>query len=299
MSYTLTKLQEKDEIVLISTARKISKEEISLCIATLESWGLHVHLGKHIFEEDKQFAGTDTQRAEDLQWALDHPSAKAILCTRGGYGSSRIIDLVNFDTFKKRPKWFIGFSDVSIIHHHINALGIPSIHGTMPLLFSNQTAVNSLKASLFEDTYHISTPPHALNEQGVATGEIIGGNLTLVIHGLGTSSEINTKNKILFLEEIDEYLYHLDRMMLQLKRAGKLNHLRGLIIGGLTDMNDNTIGFGKTAQEIIYEHTKEYNYPICFDFPCGHITKNHALIFEKKALLSINKEETTLSYLAK
>ncbi len=297
MFSTPTPLKEKDEIVLISTARKISKEEISLCIATLESWGLHVHLGKHIFKEDKQFAGTDTQRAEDLQWALDHPSAKAILCTRGGYGSSRIIDLVNFDTFKKKPKWFVGFSDVSIIHHHVNSLGIASIHATMPLLFSDQTAVGSLKACIFNDTYHISTPAHALNQHGTAKGEIIGGNLTLVMHGLGTPSEIDTEDKILFLEEIDEYLYHLDRMMLQLKRAGKLDNLKGLMIGGLSDMNDNTIPFGLSAQEIVYEHVKEYSYPICFDIPCGHITNNHALIFGKETLLNINDKETTLSYI--
>jgi len=292
----LTPLQKEDEILLISTARKVSEEEIGLCIASLEEWGLKVQLGKHIFKKDKQFAGTDHERAEDLQWALDHPSAKAILCTRGGYGSSRIIDSVTFNTFQKKPKWFIGFSDVSIIHHHINALGIASIHATMPLLFTDRTAVSSLKSCLFNDTYHICAPPHTLNTFGEAKGEVIGGNLTLVTHGLGTPSEIVTKDKILFLEEIDEYLYHLDRMIVQLKRAGKLKNLKGLIIGGLSKMNDNTIPFGLSAQEIIYEHTKEYNYPICFEMPCGHITKNHALIFEKKAFLKVNEEETKLSY---
>jgi len=290
-------LQKGDEILLISTARKISLEEITLATSTLKEWGLKVILGKNIFCENHQFAGTDTQRAQDLQWALDHPTAKAILCTRGGYGTSRLINLVNFDKFILKPKVLIGFSDITILHNEINNRNFSSLHATMPILFETKTAVSSLKNSLFNSKYIIKTKEHPFNKLGECKAEVIGGNLTLLIHGLGTSSEIETKGKILFIEEIDEYLYHVDRMLLQLKRANKLSKLKGLIIGGFSDMKDNPIPFGKTANEIIKEHCSEYEFPICFNFPSGHIKNNHALTFGKKTLLEIKKEEVRLTVL--
>ena len=219
------------------------------------------------------------------------------MCTRGGYGTSRLIDLLNFETFKKKPKWVIGFSDVTILHQEINRLGFPSIHGTMPILFSNKIAVQSLKESLFNDSYSITTKSNHQNKLGNTSGKIVGGNLTLLIHTLSTPSEINTEGKILFIEEIDEYLYHIDRMLLQLKRAGKLAHLRALLVGGFSDLNDNTIPFGKTVEQIILEHTATYNYPIWFDFPSGHIDENKAIILEQESKLEILGERCQLTFI--
>ena len=293
----LNPLKPNDEIVFISTARKVNQEELNEAIEVFESWGLKVTFSKNIFKEHNQFAGTDNERAEDLQWALDHPTAKAIMCTRGGYGTSRLIDLLNFETFKKKPKWVIGFSDVTILHQEINRLGFPSIHGTMPILFSNKIAVQSLKESLFNDSYSITTKSNHQNKLGNTSGKIVGGNLTLLIHTLSTPSEINTEGKILFIEEIDEYLYHIDRMLLQLKRAGKLAHLKALLVGGFSDLNDNTIPFGKTVEQIILEHTATYNYPIWFDFPSGHIDENKAIILEQESKLEISSERCQLTFI--
>jgi len=288
-------LKPSDEILLISTARKVCHEEISHSIQILTSWGLKVTLGKNIYGEDNQFAGSDAQRIEDLQWALDHPDAKAILCTRGGYGTSRLIDYINFQSFAKCPKWLIGFSDITILHQHINSLGYPSIHGTMPILFSNPEATSTLKEALFKPNYQLKTKSHPFNKKGTASGEIVGGNLTLILHGLATQSEIDTNEKILFIEEVDEYLYHVDRMMLQLKRAKKLSNLKALIVGSFSKMNDNNIPYGKNIYEIILEHTQEFHYPICFDFPSGHLEDNHSLIFGKVCSLSI-EDNVELKY---
>ena len=268
----MKKLIRGDEVLLISTARKVRPEEIEPCIQILSSWGLKVILGKYVFAEDRQFAGTDCQRSEDLQWALNHPTAKAILCTRGGYGTSRLIDLLDFSIFQQNPKWLIGFSDITILHQHINQLGFPSIHGTMALLFENKIAIESLQRALFEENYQLPLPAKL-------SGEVVGGNLTLLVHGLGTPSEIDTDGKLLFIEEIDEYLYHIDRMLLQLKRAGKLAKLKALLVGGFTKMNDNNIPFGKTINEIVLDHTAVYKYPVYFDIPAGHIDENQAIIF--------------------
>lgn len=290
-------LKAGDKIGLISTARKISQAELNLAIATLKQWGLEPVLGKNIFLEHHQFAGTDLERTADLQEMLDRKDINAVLCVRGGYGTVRIIDQLNFEQFKKHPKWLAGFSDVTVLHSHLNNLNIASLHSSMPISFNTNTdeAIQSLKNALFGEPLNIVCKAHPLNRCGECQAEVVGGNLSILYSLMGSPSEINTKGKILFLEDLDEYLYHIDRMMMNLKRSGKLSQLKGLIVGGMNKMNDNNVPYGKSAEEIILEAVSEFNYPLCFDFPAGHISDNRALILGQKARLEV-KEKTTLIY---
>ncbi|MCA0430822.1 MAG: LD-carboxypeptidase [Bacteroidetes bacterium] len=286
-----------DTILIIGTARARTKEALMLCIVTLKEWGLNVIEGKNLYKKHNQFAGTDKERAHDLQWAINHKTAKAVLIAGGGYGTLRIIDLVNFDNLKNKPKWFIGYSDTTVLHARLLKLNIPCIHATMAFQFSkNYEATNSLKQILFNQTFNYNIPINKLNKKGTSTAKIIGGNLSLIYALSGSVDELNTKNKILFIEDLDEQLYHIDRMILQLKRSGKLKNLKGLIVGGMTEMKDNNVPFGKTAEEIIFDAVKEYNYPVCFNFPAGHIDKNYALIFGKKVELNITNKKIELIY---
>lgn len=290
-------LKKGDTILIIATARARSKEAIEPAISILKSWGLTVLLGENVFRIHHQFAGTDTERQADLQWAINHKTAKAILIAGGGYGTMRIIDAINFKALLKYPKWFIGYSDVTIIHSRFAKLNLASIHGTMAFQFTkDEEATISIKQLIFGKKLNYSIPKSNLNRLGKAEAEIVGGNLSLLYAASGSIDDLDTKNKILFIEDLDEQLYHLDRMMLQLKRSGKLKNLKALIVGGMSDMKDNAVPYGKTANEIILEAVKEYNYPVCFDFPAGHVTKNMALYFGKKALLTIAKNKITLNY---
>jgi muramoyltetrapeptide carboxypeptidase len=283
-------LKKGDKIAILATARKISKEEIEPAIAILKSWGLEAVLGKNLFKADHQFSGTDEQRAADLQVMLDDTSIKAIISARGGYGTIRIIDKINFSKFKKHPKWVIGYSDITMLHSHIHTIGIETIHATMPINFTkNKEATETLRRVLFGEKISYEIKAHPLNRKGKANAELVGGNLSLLYALTGSASDIDTKGKILFIEDLDEYLYHIDRMMLNLKRSGKLKHLKGLIVGGMTDMKDNAIPFGKTAEEIILDAVKEYKYPVCFDFPAGHVDRNLALVLGKKVDLRVGK----------
>jgi muramoyltetrapeptide carboxypeptidase len=281
-------LKKGGKIGIIAPARKVSMEEMLPAIEILNSWGLEVVLGKNLFCEENQFSGSDEQRAEDLQTMLNDSSIKAIISARGGYGTLRIIDKIDFSKFIKQPKWIIGYSDITVLHSHIHTLGVATIHATMPINFTKNTeATESLRKALFGETitYNFQTHPLNKNTKNNIEGEIIGGNLSL-IYALATSvSDIDTKGKILFIEDLDEYLYHIDRMMLNLKRSGKLTDLKALVVGGMTDMKDNSVPFGKTAEEIILDAVKEYNYPVYFAFPAGHIDRNLALYFGKKAKL--------------
>ncbi|MCK6650038.1 MAG: LD-carboxypeptidase, partial [Bacteroidia bacterium] len=219
---------------------------------------------------------------------LDDTSIKAVISARGGYGTVRIIDKLNFSTFKKHPKWIIGYSDITVLHSHIHNMGIQTLHATMPINFKvNEEATETLRKSLFGEKIHYSFEPHALNKNGKAEGILVGGNLSLLYALCGSNSDIDTKGKILFIEDLDEYLYHIDRMMMNLKRSGKLSGLTGLIVGGMSDMKDNAVPFGKTAEAIILDAVKEYNYPVCFHFPCGHIDRNLAIILGKKVELTL------------
>ena len=288
-------LKNGDKIALIATARKISMPEIEDSIKVFNNWGLEVVLGQNIFKENNQFAGNDKERVEDFQLMLDDDSVKAIICVRGGYGSVRIIDNINFSNFLKKPKWICGYSDITVFHSHINKnFGIETMHSVMPINFSNKKITKetfeTFKAALFgeEISYRLETSD--FSRRGFCEAEIVGGNLSILYSLIGTKSDISTEGKILFIEDLDEFLYHVDRMIMNLKRAGKLNNLAGLIVGGMSEMNDNEIPFGKTAKEIISEAVSEYNYPVCFDFPAGHKNDNRTLILGRKVKLEINKE---------
>lgn len=291
-------LKKGDLVLVIATARKRSKETVQPAIDILKNWGLKVETGKHVFNEHHQFAGTDEERAEDLQWAINHTNAKAIIVTGGGYGTIRIIDRVNFNSFKKFPKWFVGFSDVTVIHSRLHTLNIASIHATMAFQFTkDKSATESLRKALFGQKVIYPVKPNVLNRTGTAEAEVVGGNLSLLYAVSGSEDDISLKNKILFIEDLDEQLYHIDRMMLQLKRSGKLKNLRALIVGGMSDMKDNAVPYGKGAEDIILDAVKEYKYPVCFDFPAGHIKENHALYLGRKAKLVISKSKVSLTYI--
>lgn len=291
-------LKKGDTVLVIATARARSEQQIKPAIEILSSWGLKVETGKQVYKKHNQFAGTDKERAQDLQWALDHKTAKAILIAGGGYGTLRIIDLINFEKFRKNPKWIMGYSDTTVIQSRLTKLKIASIHGTMAFQFTkNEEATLSLRNLLFGEKLEYQIPKSNLNRMGSAEAEVVGGNLSLIYALSGSVDDISTKNKILFIEDLDEQLYHIDRMILQLKRSGKLKDLKGLVVGGMSDMKDNAVPFGKTAEEIIKDAVKEYSYPVCFNFPAGHIEKNMALYFGKKARLSVTKSKIKLEYL--
>ena len=290
-------LKKGDTVAIIATARKVSKEEIQPAVAFFESYGLSVVLGKNLFESSNQYAGTDAQRTEDLQWALNDKTIKAIIIARGGYGSVRTIEQIDFTEFKKHPKWMVGYSDVTVLHNTIHEIGVATLHATMPLNFTkNEEATKSMVDALFGKLIQIETEENYSNISGTAKGQLVGGNLSLIYSLSGTPFDIDTTNKILFIEDLDEYLYHIDRMMMQLKLSGKLKGLKGLIVGGMTDMKDNAIPFGKFPEDIILDAVKEYNYPVCFDFPAGHIDRNLAMYFGREVELTVS-DNATLKFL--
>jgi muramoyltetrapeptide carboxypeptidase len=284
-----TYLKKDDKIGIIATARKISETELAPALKIIEENGLIPVLGKNLFHSYHQFSGTDVERCADLQAMLDDNSIKAIIIARGGYGTVRIIDKIDFSNFKKNPKWIVGYSDITVLHAHINKLlGISTLHATMPINFLQDAyATETLFKALFGEKLHYEFAAHKLNRKGKVEGELVGGNLSILYALSGSISDINTNDKILFIEDLDEYLYHIDRMMMNLKRSGKLSNLKALIVGGMSDMKDNTVPFGKTVEEIIAEHVEEYSYPVCFGFPAGHIKNNYALKMGAIAKLNI------------
>ena len=293
-------LNPDDTIAFVSSARKISRDELVFAKTQIESWGLKVVFGKNLFQEENQFAGTETQRRQDLQDALDNENIKAMLFVRGGYGSIQIVDSIDWTSFQKNPKWIIGFSDITVFHSHIQQnFGLPTLHAAMPITFANNTesSLENLRKILFGEKISYQIDTHPLNRVGVMNAEIVGGNLSILYSLLGSESQMNTDGKILFIEDLDEYLYHIDRMMQALKRAGMLKNLAGLIVGGMSEMNDNTIPFGKTAEEIIQDVVSEYNYPVAFGFPAGHVDDNNPIVFGKKTKFIIeNSSKRNLLY---
>ena len=291
-------LQKGDTIAIVATARKNIDDNLKPAIALAKSWGLEVVIGKTIGLDDNQLAGTDEQRAADFQTMIDNPNVKAIWCVRGGYGTARMLDLVDFSKFKQNPKWIIGFSDVTVLHSHLNTLGIASIHGIMPVNVEKASpeVEETLRKSLFGETLEYTVSCENENKLGVTEGELVGGNLSILYSLMGSESQVNCKGKILFLEDLDEYLYHIDRMMLSLKRCGCFEGLNGLVVGSFIKMHDNEIPWGKTAHQIILDVTKKYNFPIVFNFPAGHIHDNNTLIFGKKVSLNSNDKETILTF---
>ncbi len=292
-------LQKENVVAIVSTARKIASEEIIPAIKLLESWGLKVIIGDTIGSEENQFAATDEKRIADFQKMLDNPLVKAIWCARGGYGTVRIVDQLDFSSFKKHPKWIVGYSDITVLHNHIHHLGIETLHATMPINIKQNTqeTLNSLKKSLFGNNLSYAIPSSKINKPGYATGELVGGNLSLLYSLLGSKSALNTSGKILFIEDLDEYLYHIDRMMMNLKRNGYFNNLKGLIVGGMTDMHDNEVPFGKTAEEIILDCVSAYDFPVVFDFPAGHLDDNRTLILGRKVTLEVGEIQCKITFM--
>ncbi|WP_407650144.1 S66 peptidase family protein [Aequorivita echinoideorum] len=293
-------LKKGDTVAIVSTARKISKETIEPALHLLEKWGLKYVLGETIGAEENQFAGSDALRKKDFQNMMDDPSISAIWCAKGGYGTVRMLDGLDFSEFVKNPKWIVGYSDVTVLHSHIHTLGIETLHAQIceNIEKKSEEARRTLYASLFGENASLNyiSEKHSGNKFGTAEGQLVGGNLSILYSLCGSASAIDTRGKILFIEDLDEYLYHVDRMMLNLKRNGMLKNLAGLIVGGMTTMHDSKIPFGKTAEEIITDAISEYNYPVCFNFPAGHIDDNRALIFGRKIKLEIS-EKIELKYL--
>jgi muramoyltetrapeptide carboxypeptidase len=287
-------LKPGDKIAIVSPARSITFDEVHPTIRVMQKWGLEVVLGTHVFGRYNQFAGTDDQRLHDLQQLLDDPSIRAILCSRGGYGTVRLIDRIDFSSFVASPKWIIGYSDITVLHAHIHRqFNIETVHGIMPVNIttdSSNDSLETLKNVLFGSRirYHFAAGDGC--RPGESEGQLTGGNLSILYSLMGSPSEADTAGKILFLEDVDEYLYHLDRMMTGLKRAGKLDRLKGLIVGGMDRMNDNQVPFGKTPAEIISGSIKELDFPVCFNFPAGHGDKNLALILGRKIRFSVDQK---------
>lgn len=280
--YRPASLQPGDTIGLLCPARKISSAEIQPAVDLLQSWGFKVVIGESVGAEEHQYAGSDALRRQDFQRMLDDTSIKAIIACRGGYGTVRIIDDLYYGNFINRPKWICGYSDMTALHSHLNhVMGIATLHSTMPVNFGTNTseALQSLRDALTGKPLVYEFPAHPLNIAGMMQGEVIGGNLSLLYSLLGTKTGLLTTGKILFLEDLDEYLYHIDRMMIALKRSGKLNGLAGIIVGGMTDMKDNTVPYGKNAEEIILEYVGNLGIPVCFGFPAGHFEDNRAIMF--------------------
>jgi muramoyltetrapeptide carboxypeptidase len=293
-------LSKGDTIGIVCPAGFMPVEKASECIRVLnEEWGFTTKVGKTLGNQYHYFSGTDEERLSDFQQMLDDDSVKAILCARGGYGVGRIIDRIDFKKFKKNPKWIIGFSDITVLHSHLYSnYYISSIHAPMAAAFNDLGYVNrfvqSLKNALEGKKLKYQCDPHEFNKKGEAIGELIGGNLSLLAHLVGTESDIKTRGRILFLEDTGEYLYNIDRMMYQLKRSGKLSKLAGLIIGGFTDNKDTENPFGQNEYEIIHDVVKDYNYPICFGFPISHEKENYAIKIGVGYKLKVGKSKTTL-----
>lgn len=291
-------LKSGDLIRIVAPSGKVRHENVMAAALLLRNQGFNVIEGDSLYNEFHQLAGKDDERIKDLQQALDDKQCKAILMARGGYGLIRIIDQLDFSGFIKHPKWIAGFSDITVLHAHLHNLGIETIHSVMPNSFpSNGTIdkpVEHLLKTLLGELPQYSLAPEILNRQGAASAIITGGNLTMLTSLLGSDSSVNTNGKILFIEDVGEYLYRVDRMMHTLKRAGMLDHLAGLIVGYFNDMLDGSTPFGKTAHEIIAEIVNDYNYPVAFGFPAGHEPGNLPLILGRNTSLIVERNGTSI-----
>ncbi len=295
-------LKAGDRVGVVSPARKISAGEMEPALEDLRSWGYEVVLGEAVFASNHQYAGTDAQRLSDLQSMLDDPTIRAILCSRGGYGSLRIIDRLNWTGMEKAPKWIIGFSDITTLTMDAYNRGIASIHGPMGISWNGQTSDVTSREYL-RDVLSGNIPAYSwgveqpdVTRTGIGTGPIIGGNLSMLSQLLGTKTDFSTKGCILFLEDLDEYLYHIDRMIMHLKRGGKFDQLEGLVIGGFTDLHDNENPFGKTYQKIIADALPDGGFPVCFSSPIGHQPPNYPILHGVEATLSVSQSTSELKF---
>lgn len=287
-------LSPADKVGVISTAKRAEPHEIEEAITMLKSWGLQPVIGANAFATDGFLAGTDAQRTADLQQMLDDITIKAIFFTKGGYGTMRIIDSIDFTAFKKHPKWLVGYSDITLLHSHVHNFGVETLHSVMLQGYAGSTpqSVESIRTALFGESPVYEVPVHESNrgKGEEVSGTIVGGNLSMIYATIGSESEIDTDGKILFIEDIDEYLYHYDRMLVSLKRAGKLAKLKALVVGTLIDIKDSTIPFGRDACQITLEQTAAYDYPVYFGFPAGHTADNRALIIGRNITITQNAD---------
>lgn len=299
--YQPAALKKGDKIGIVSPAGKIDPEKVGIAVQKLENVGYKVVLGKHVFDEENQFAGSDMDRLSDFQIMLDDPEIKAILCSRGGYGCVRILEHLDFDLFIRDPKWIIGYSDVTVFHSYLNnILGVESLHAAMPINFPadgfDNKSVSSLIDSMSGNVEDYEIPSHQLNRVGISEGELVGGNLSILYSLRGTVMDFETHGKILFIEDVGEELYHLDRMMRNLKMGGKLSELQALIIGGMSEMKMGNTNFGKSAYEIINEVVDHYSYPVVYNFPAGHIKENWTLPMGRFLKLNVTDQTVKLSW---
>lgn len=281
------------KIAIAAPARKVTRDEMQFAVRWLEEKGFVPVYDDRLFAEHYIFAGADNFRVQVLQEYLDNEEISAIWLARGGYGSIRIIDKLDFTRFLQHPKWIIGFSDATVFHGKLSRLGCQSIHASMPYFLENKTseALQSLYNALTGKALQYEILAHPLNRFGEAEGEVVGGNLSVLYGMMGSDSFPETDGKILFIEEVDEYIYHIDRMMRGLKRAGKLAHLKGLIVGSLTQIHDNPDPFGQSVEEVIFDAVSEYNYPVCFGFHAGHFADNRAVVLGLGSRLSVMDEK--------
>ncbi len=286
-------LRAGDLVGIVAPARSITPEEVEPAVKILRSWGLDVVCGNYLYSSHNQFAGTDSQRAMDLQRMIDDPKVKAILCARGGYGTIRLLSRLNLRSMQRNPKWLVGYSDITVLHGILNSWYlVETIHGVMPINFprdgNENESTKALREVLFGKPLRYSIPANSMNRHGETNGILTGGNLSLLQSMARTDADINTDGKILFIEDLDEYLYHIDRMMMNLKLSGKLDGLAGLVVGSMKGMHDNSVPFGSTAYEIIMDAVREYDYPVCFGFPAGHQEPNMPLIMGRYAELRVD-----------
>ena len=293
MSLNVKYLNPGDRVAVVAPAGRLAEGALEPLLHTLKRWGLQAVVGTHVYAQNNTFAGTDAMRREDFQQAINDSETKAIFCARGGYGSSRILDDIDFSPLLKMPKLLVGFSDITVLHARWHRLGLGSIHGAMSAHFSlgeqDDATTESLRKALFGEALHYEIPPHPLNCCGEAQGMLVGGNLSIIAHLTGSVDEWNTEGKILFLEDINEQLYAIDRMMIHLRRSGKLDNIKGLLLGQFVNMKDGDTPFGKTAYEIIAGHIKDRNIPVAYAFPAGHEKPNLALPFGRRMNFSVKK----------
>jgi muramoyltetrapeptide carboxypeptidase len=296
-------LKVGDTVAIVApSGALINKEDkINQAVSLLKSWGLHVVVGDHVFKINNHFAGTDDERCEDYQKALDDPTVSAILCARGGYGTVRILDKLNYSKFRKHPKWLIGYSDITALHNQMQNEGYQSIHGLMCTSMQDdlgeiQETISTFKDAIFGNPLAYTLKGSEYNKLGQATGELIGGNLTLLHTMLGSKTTMDTSGKILFIEEVGEYKYHIDRMLQSLKRAGYFNNCKGIIVGDISKVRKNTTEWGVSIEQLFLDALSDYDFPIAFNMPAGHEDDNRAMIFGRTIDLKVSKDESTVVF---
>jgi len=296
MNLSIPPLQKGDTIALVAPAKAIEQEFVLFAKQKMEAYGYNVLIGENALGRSNYFSGTVTERLFDFQEALDNPEVKAIICVRGGYGCIQLVDLINWSSILRQPKWVVGFSDVTVFHQRLQRLGLKSIHGTMPLNFkeNSEESFSTLINALDQKTYAISCNTHPKNKFGKASGLIVGGNLSILYGLLGTDDQIDYTDKILLIEDLSEQLYVLDRMLYAFKKAGVLNKINALIVGGMTNMTDTTPPIGETVEEIILKHFQYSKTPVCFNFPVGHQNDNRAIRFGSQGELFVSENTVKL-----